>query len=46
MNGKLSMTLKKNLDLDDYFKFLEEYFKLFEISNIKRRKIKGNNFKL
>ena len=39
------MTSEIKLSLDDYFKFLEEYFALFP-PRIKRKVIKGNNFKL
>ncbi len=40
------MTSKIKLSLDAYFKFLEEYFELFKLKDIKRKMIKGNNFKL
>lgn len=40
------MTSKIKLNLDQYFKFLEEYFELFKLKGIKRKMIKGNNFKL
>ncbi len=40
------MTSKIKLSLDDYFKFLEEYFELFKFNTIKRKPIKGNHFKL
>lgn len=40
------MKLKAKLTLDEYFKFLEEYFKLFKPDLKKRKLIKGNNFKL
>jgi hypothetical protein len=44
-SGTLSMKSKIKLSLDDYFQFLEEYFALFPF-RIKRKVIKGNNFKL
>jgi hypothetical protein len=40
------MKLKRKIDWDAYFSFLEEYFSLFDFSNIERKKIKGRNFKL
>gem|GEM_PF-3359078 len=41
------MTSKiKLINLDEYFKFLEEYFELFKLKMPKRRPILGNNFKL
>ncbi len=40
------MASKIKLNFDEYFKFLEEYFKLFDIKKIKRKIIKGDNFKL
>lgn len=40
------MKLKTNINLDSYFKFLKEYFSLFDFSKLKRKKIKGENFKL
>lgn len=40
------MTSKIKLNFDEYFKFLEEYFELFKLQVVKRKKIKGDNFKL
>jgi hypothetical protein len=39
------MKSKIKLSLDDYFKFLDEYFKLFNFKSIKRKFIIGDNFK-
>ena len=46
MSGVLLMKSKIKIDWEAYFKFLEEYFSLFNISVIKRKIIKGKNFKL
>ena len=46
MNGRLSMKSNKKLNLDSYFDFLAEFFKTFDFKKIKRKKIKGDNFKL
>jgi hypothetical protein len=40
------MKSRIKLSFDEYFEFLEEYFKLFNIKDLKRRLIKGDNFKL
>lgn len=41
------MTSKIKLSLDEYFKFLEDYFSMFGHTFAKKRKlITGNNFKL
>ncbi len=40
------MKLKIKLTFDEYFKFLEDYFQMFKIEKVKRKLIKGNNFKL
>lgn len=40
------MTSKIKLSFDEYFKFLEEYFALFPLKTLKRKKITGDNFKL
>ena len=40
------MTLKKTLNLNEYFNFLNEYFAIFNLKNIQRKLIKGDNFKL
>jgi len=40
------MESKKNVNLDSYFEFLKQYFSLFHLTKIKRKKVIGNNFKL
>ncbi len=40
------MKSKIKLNLDDYFKFLEEYYELFKLSPPNRKLIIGNYFKL
>ena len=40
------MKSKKQPNLDEYFKFLKDYFAMFDFSKLKRKPIKGNNFKL
>lgn len=34
------------LNLDSYFKFLKDYFELFNFTEVKRKKIVGKQFKL
>lgn len=46
INGMRLMKSKIKLNLDEYFKFLEEYFKLFKLEKPKRKLISGKNFKL
>ena len=45
-NGGLLMKSGKNLDLDDYFQFLKDYFLLFGLKKTKRKKIFSGHFKL
>lgn len=40
------MNPKQNLNLDSYFRLLEEYFSTFDFSKFKIRKVVGKNFKL
>ncbi len=40
------MISKINLSLDEYFHFLDEYFKMFKITKPKRKMITGSNFKI
>ena len=40
------MKLRPKLSLDEYFKFLDDYFSLFDMKKVVRKLIKGNNFKL
>jgi hypothetical protein len=40
------MKSKIKLSLDEYFKFLEDYFEMFRPDFTKRKLIKGDNFKL
>jgi len=50
MNGSLYVKLKKNPDFEEYFKFLDEYFLMFNINiedlRKKRKPITGNFFLL
>ncbi len=46
INGESSMKSKIKLSLDEYFKFLEDYFELFNFQSLKRRPLTGKNFKI
>lgn len=50
MNGSLSVKLKKKPDFEEYFKFLDEYFLMFNINietlSKKRKPITGKLFLL
>lgn len=46
MSGRLLMKSEKRLNLDSYFEFLNSYFTIFNIGQVKRKKISGKNFKL
>lgn len=46
INGRVYLSLKVRINLENYFEFLEEFFQLFKIKFEPRKKITGNHFKI